>query len=122
MDTLRVTRLLQNPLGEPAPEGARGDIVRVTDGSATIYMLPGEFDRASRQHLRWLLTAAAMPASSPSPLLHVDRERRQQMDRDRDHSSAPHDRLDPAVDSTRASSKIANAAPGHAGAWRRGRT
>jgi hypothetical protein len=32
---LQVTRLLQNPLGQPAPEGVEGDIVRVSDGIAT---------------------------------------------------------------------------------------
>jgi hypothetical protein len=28
MGTLQATRLLQNPLGEPGPEGARGDGTR----------------------------------------------------------------------------------------------
>jgi hypothetical protein len=53
--TLDVARLLQNPMGEPAPPGARGDIVRVSDGTATIYLTPAEFDRASERELRYLL-------------------------------------------------------------------
>jgi hypothetical protein len=57
------TRLLQNPLGRPAPPGARGDIVQVTDGQATIYLLPHEYDAADERHLRWLL-AQAVPRPS----------------------------------------------------------
>lgn len=53
--TLLCTRLLQNPLGQPAPEGEPGDMVRVTDGQRTIYLLPREFDAASPAHLQWLL-------------------------------------------------------------------
>jgi ribosomal protein L9 len=54
---LEVTRLLQNPLGSPAPEGARGDIVRVSDGARTIYLTPREFDEATEQQLRYRLAA-----------------------------------------------------------------
>jgi hypothetical protein len=54
---LTVTRLLQNPLGDHAPEGERGDIVRGSDDTATIYLTPGEYDQASSAHLRYLLAA-----------------------------------------------------------------
>ena len=54
-DTLTVVRLLQNPLGQEAPAGERGDMVRVSDGRSRVYLLPGEFDRASATTLRWLL-------------------------------------------------------------------
>jgi hypothetical protein len=52
---LTVRRLLQNPTGEPAPPGERGDIVRVSDGTRTIYMLPAEFEAASEEQVRFLL-------------------------------------------------------------------
>ena len=55
MIALDVQRLLQNPLGQPAPPGARGDIVRVSDGKATIYLTPAEYDQASESELRYLL-------------------------------------------------------------------
>jgi len=54
---LQVTRLLQNPLGDPAPEGERGDIVRVSDGTRTIYLTPREFDEATERQLRYRLAA-----------------------------------------------------------------
>ena len=54
-ETLTVVRLLQNPLGEEAPAGQRGDLVRVSDGCSRVYLLPGEFDRASPADLRWML-------------------------------------------------------------------
>jgi hypothetical protein len=54
---LEVTRLLQNPLGHPAPEGERGDIVRVSDGERTLYLTPREFEEASEQQLRYRLAA-----------------------------------------------------------------
>jgi hypothetical protein len=54
---LEVTRLLQNPLGQPAPEGERGDIVRVTDGTSTLYLTPQEFDETSEPQLRYRLAA-----------------------------------------------------------------
>jgi ribosomal protein L9 len=54
-NALEVTRLLQNPLGAPAPAGTRGDIVRVSDGLTTIYLTPREFDDATDTQLRYLL-------------------------------------------------------------------
>jgi hypothetical protein len=32
------------PLGQQALEGARGDLVRVSDGHASVYMFPGDID------------------------------------------------------------------------------
>jgi hypothetical protein len=61
---LEVTRLLQNPLGHPAPEGERGDIVRVSDGSRAIYLTPREFDEATEQQLRYRLAAEGRKWSS----------------------------------------------------------
>jgi ribosomal protein L9 len=61
---LEVTRLLQNPLGDPAPEGERGDIVRVSDGSCTIYLTPREFDEATEQQLRYRLAAEGRTRSN----------------------------------------------------------
>jgi hypothetical protein len=52
---LEVTRLLQNPLGERAPEDARGDIVRVSDGATAIYLTPREYDSSTEKELRYLL-------------------------------------------------------------------
>jgi ribosomal protein L9 len=54
---LTVTRLLQNPLGDHAPDGERGDIVRVSDGTATVYLTPSEYEQASLAQLRCLLVA-----------------------------------------------------------------
>jgi hypothetical protein len=54
-DGLTVVRLLQNPLGEQAPPGERGDMVRVSDGESRVYLLAGEFDMASPTTLRWML-------------------------------------------------------------------
>jgi hypothetical protein len=61
---LEVTRLLQNPLGHPAPEGERGDIVRISDGTRTLYLTPQEFDEASDQQLRYRLAAEGRTRSS----------------------------------------------------------
>jgi hypothetical protein len=61
MSKLKVTRLLQNPLGQAAPEGQRGDLVRVTDGRATVYMVPFDFDMATEAQLRELLAAKLVP-------------------------------------------------------------
>ena len=58
---LVATRLLQNPLGQRAEPGARGNIVRVTDGQATIYLLPHEYDTADDRLLRWLLAKQGPP-------------------------------------------------------------
>ncbi|MEJ3651449.1 hypothetical protein WEH80_00380 [Actinomycetes bacterium KLBMP 9759] len=59
MSGLVVARLLQSPLGEPAPDGERGDIVRVSDGVATIYLTPAEYDAATERDLRYLLARRA---------------------------------------------------------------
>ena len=61
---LQVTRLLQNPLGQVAPEGAEGDIVRISDGTTTIYLTPREYARTTERELRRLL--AAVP-TKPDP-------------------------------------------------------
>ena len=63
MAELTVVRLLQNPLGQPAPEGERGDLIRVSDGQSRVYLMPWEFDAADEQTLRWLL---ARPRSTAS--------------------------------------------------------
>ena len=63
MAELTVVRLLQNPLGQQAPEGERGDLVRVSDGQSKVYLMPWEFDAADEQKLRWLL-ARSRPAAS----------------------------------------------------------
>jgi predicted transcriptional regulator len=57
---LQVTRLMQNPLGAVAVEGADGDIVRVTDGTKTIYLSPAEYRHASERELRRQLALAAL--------------------------------------------------------------
>jgi ribosomal protein L9 len=62
MTDLAVARLLQNPLGQEAPAGHRGDLVRVSDGQASLYLLPWEFDAADEQRLRWLLAQRAHAA------------------------------------------------------------
>jgi hypothetical protein len=54
---LEVTRLLQNPLGQPAPEGERGDIVRISDGTRTLYLTPQEYEETGEQQLRYRLAA-----------------------------------------------------------------
>lgn len=57
MEQLTVDRLVQNPLGSPAPPGHPGDMVRVSDGRRSIYLLPREYDESTTAHLRWLLAA-----------------------------------------------------------------
>jgi hypothetical protein len=64
MGELRVTRLLANPLGDVAPTGELGDIVRVSDGSATLYLDPVEFAGITEGTLRRRL--AEVPLSSSS--------------------------------------------------------
>jgi len=68
MTPLVVTRLLQNPLGQPAPVGHRGDIVRVSDGTVAVYLTPLEFEAADEAQLRYLLArrAAEKPDRSGS--------------------------------------------------------
>lgn len=63
-DALTVVRLLQNPLGEEAPPGERGDMVRVSDGEARVYLLASEFDMATPTTLRWML--ARQRSGSPT--------------------------------------------------------
>jgi hypothetical protein len=63
MSDLTVVRLLQNPLGQEAPAGHRGDIVRVSDGRALLYLFPWEFEAADEARLRWLLAREATPAN-----------------------------------------------------------
>ena len=62
MADLEVVRLLQNPLGQRAPEGERGDIVRVSDGTVSLYLLPWEYDLADGARLQWLLAQCAIVA------------------------------------------------------------
>ena len=52
---LTVVRLLQNPLGQEAPPGERGDMVRLSDGRTRLYLLPSEYDMASTASLQWML-------------------------------------------------------------------
>jgi hypothetical protein len=63
MAGFEVTRLLQNPLGQIAPAGQCGDIVRVRNGWATIYLDPAEFARSSEGGLLRMLAEA-----DPRPL------------------------------------------------------
>ena len=63
-DVLTVVRLLQNPLGEEAPPGERGDMVRVSDGEARVYLLASEFDMVTPTTLRWMLARERL--SSPA--------------------------------------------------------
>lgn len=60
---LTVTRLLQNPLGQPAPEGAVGDIVAISDGSRTLYLTPAEYDAATEAELHYRLAQTPFPPS-----------------------------------------------------------
>ena len=55
---LQVTRLLQNPLGQIAPDNDKGDIVRLSDGTKTIYLTPTEYAQATDADLHRLLGAA----------------------------------------------------------------
>jgi hypothetical protein len=58
-DQLIVTRLLQNPLGAPAPDGAAGDIVAVSDGLSTVYLSPAEYEETTEADLRYRIAQAA---------------------------------------------------------------
>jgi hypothetical protein len=64
MNDLVVVRLPQNPLGQEAPVGHRGDIVRVSDGRAALYLFPWEFETTDEARLRWLLAQQPSPAKS----------------------------------------------------------
>jgi hypothetical protein len=59
---LAVRRLLQNPLGDPAPPGSRGDLVAVSDDRCTIYLTPAEFEAATESELRYRLARKAAGA------------------------------------------------------------
>jgi hypothetical protein len=74
MAELVVTRLMQNPLGQIAPAGQRGDIVRVSDGASAVYLLPAEFDALDDDMVRTALASAARqhatergPIATPMP-------------------------------------------------------
>lgn len=58
MGGFKILRLVQNPLGQPAPPGQRGDIVRVSNEWSTIYLDPGEFERMSEAAIRRMLSEA----------------------------------------------------------------
>jgi hypothetical protein len=58
MGDLSVERLLQNPLGQAAPPGHRGDIVRVTEGEAKVYLHPQEYESLTHGQLHMMLTEA----------------------------------------------------------------
>jgi hypothetical protein len=57
---IRVVRLLQNPMGQEAPPGARGDFVRISDGEVSTYLTVQEFEASDRATLRWLLARDAV--------------------------------------------------------------
>ena len=65
-EMLTVVWLLQNPLGQEAPPGVRGDFVRVSDGRARVYLLPSEFDKASPATLRWMLAQQSSGTRGPA--------------------------------------------------------
>ena len=67
MTDFRVVRLLQNPLGQVAPPGARGDLVRVSDATTSLYLFPWEFEAASEDELRWLLAQQAVSVQPRTP-------------------------------------------------------
>lgn len=52
-----VTRLLLTPIIHPAPAGAGADVVRVSGGGATIYLLPVDYEAADQATLSALLAA-----------------------------------------------------------------
>lgn len=72
MTGMMVTRLLANPLGEVAPEGQRGDIVRISNGWVTIYLDPAEYERSSEGGLlRMLAEADPRPLSAIGESTHA---------------------------------------------------
>jgi hypothetical protein len=54
---LHITRLLLNPMGEPAPDGERGDMIRISDGTSTMYMDPADFEASDDRTIRYLLAS-----------------------------------------------------------------
>jgi|1186.fasta_scaffold145449_2 hypothetical protein len=65
MGDLRVVRLLQNPLGQVAPSGVRGDLVRVSDATTSLYLFPWELESMTEDELRCRL--AQQSVSLPGP-------------------------------------------------------
>lgn len=61
-----VTRLLLTPFVHPAPDGVREDVVRVSDGSRHIYLLPEEYEAATEELLRQRLVGHAADRSDPA--------------------------------------------------------
>jgi len=57
---IRAVRLLQNPMGQEATPGERGDFVRISDGEISTYLTVHEFEAADRATLRWLLARDAV--------------------------------------------------------------
>jgi hypothetical protein len=68
---LTVTRLLQNPLGQPAPPGEPGDLVCVSDGRSKIYLLPSEYAAATEVDLRRLLARQPLKSAVDDVHRHV---------------------------------------------------
>jgi hypothetical protein len=64
MAELEIRRLLQNPLGQIAPAGQRGDIVRVSDGCAVVYLDPVEFEVMTEPAVRQMLAQAEAEAAA----------------------------------------------------------
>lgn len=60
MSDLEATRLLLTPICHRAPTSSPGDVVRVTDGTTTIYLEPADYDTADETQLRALIRARAM--------------------------------------------------------------
>jgi hypothetical protein len=71
MSELVITRLMENPLGQIAPAGHRGDIIRVDDGVSRVYLLPAEFESLDDDMLRAKLSQAVYQAladtAAPAP-------------------------------------------------------
>jgi len=57
---IRAVRLLQNPLGQEAAPGERGDFVRISDGEISAYLSVVEFEVADQATLHWLLARHAV--------------------------------------------------------------
>ena len=55
MSEIRAVRLLQNPMGQAAPPGERGDFVRISDGEVSTYLTVHEFEAADQAALEWVL-------------------------------------------------------------------
>lgn len=55
MTDLQATRLSLTPFCHIAPPTSLGDIIRVTDGTTTVYLDPTDYDAADETQLRALL-------------------------------------------------------------------